>query len=116
MGEGTCMNEKDVKELMEVAVDTAQVLGFGIAENCQTLLQKGLERSSLDAPPLAKGKKVSYPVDMETKRLLARVRVAEYTVAMAADALRNGPPPDMLLHEFNFKAVKKWICPLWPVC
>jgi hypothetical protein len=57
-----------------------------------------------------------YPVDTATRTLLAQTRVAQFTSAMVEDALQSGPPADMMLHEFNFFAVKGWVCPLWPVC
>lgn len=111
------MNQQQVQELMKVAVDAAAVLGFEIADGCQEHLRTQLQQATLDVIPKAKrAPAITYPADPTTKWLLAKVRVAQFTVAMAADALRNGPPPDMTLHEYNFFAVLKWICPLWPVC
>jgi|GEM_PF-4060026 len=102
---------------MEVAVDTAKVLGFMIAPPGQGHLRTSLQQATLDALPIAKGEPPSpFPNDMKTRLLLAKARVAQFTAAMAADALHNGPPPDMMLHENNFFGVRNWICPLWPVC
>ena len=102
---------------MTVAVGTAKLLGFTIAPPCQGHLRNSLQQANLAAMPIAKGEPpIPFPSDLATRLLLARARVAQFTAAMAVDALRNGPPADMMLHENNFFGVMQWICPLWPVC
>jgi hypothetical protein len=110
------MNPADVERLMSVAIATARVLGFGIAENCQTHLRTALQNARLTTAPVAKGAPVPPVLDVAGMLHLAEARVAIYVAAMASDAISNGVQPDGLLHEVNFKSVRKWICPLWPIC
>jgi hypothetical protein len=109
------MNQQETSALMSVAIATARVLNFTIAEGCQFHLQSSFQAASLDFA-IAANEPTGSPADEHTRWLLAHVRVAQFTVAMAADALRAGPPPDMMLHEHNFFSVRAWICPLWPIC
>jgi len=111
------MTPIDVEQLLEIADKTAEVLGFTIGAPCRGHLRGAVQQTTLDALPVAKGEPPRpYPPDTDTRLLLAKARVAQFTAAMVADALHTGPPPDMMLHENNFFAVRDWICPLWPVC
>ena len=113
---GPVVKEADVEHLMSVAIATARVLGFGIAENCQDHLRAALKNADLTALPISAAPPPSVPIDPAVRLYLAATRVAMYVAAMAGDALTTGVPADGLLHENNFFAVKQWICPLWPVC
>lgn len=114
------MKDEHVDQLINVAVDTAGVLGFTIAPPCQAHIRTSLQQATLSALPITKTElpqpPAIYPADVITRVLLAKARVAQFVCAMAADALQDGPPPDMMLHEHNFFSVKDWICPLWPIC
>ena len=107
------MKTADVDHLMSVAIATARVLGFGIADNCQTHLRNALENADLAG---ARPSPSSPALKGAAKLDLAAANVSRYVSAMAADAISTGVPADRLLHENNFFAVKQWICPLWPVC
>jgi hypothetical protein len=109
------MTTEETDRLMSVAIATARVLGFGIAPNCQQLLEAAL----LAATPTAVAAKGEPPIPtltLESTLRLADVRVAQYIAAMAGDAIRTGPPPDGLLHENNFLDIQSWLCPCWPIC
>lgn len=110
------MNPADVERLMSVAIATARVLGFGIADNCQTHLRAAFQNATPTAAPIAQGAPPPPILDQAAMLRLAEAGVAMYVAAMASDAISIGVPADGLLHENNFFGVKKWICPLWPVC
>jgi hypothetical protein len=111
------MTKNEVDTLLSVGIATARVLGFGIAEGCQQHLQEHLAQAAWDVPPIAAAEPpLVRAFTRDELMLLAQARVAEFTAAMAADAIKNGIPADRLLHENNFFDVKAWICPMWPVC
>lgn len=110
------MQTAEVDRLMSVAIATARVLGFGIAQGCRQHLESSLQTASLTAMPSLKGEPVTLQPPPESVLYFAEARVAYYTAAMAMDALKDGIPPDGLLHENNFFSVHSWLCPCWPIC
>lgn len=96
----------ELEHQMSVAIATARVLGFSIAQQCQDHLRAHLSNAGAG------------PAGVTGALPLARARVARYVTAMVEDAVSapGGPPPDFMLHETNFFAVKALWCPLWPVC
>lgn len=116
------MDPIEVDLLMSVAISTARVLGFGIAAGCQQHLQSALQAATLPASaPPRKGEPTTsgttlVALDAAAMLRLAEAGVAQYVAAMAVDAIRNGPPPDNLLHENNFFSILSWFCPCFPIC